>query len=116
MTFATAPELSLFGPTLLKLTSKDTQVRLIVESSGEGSVVAKLGSATLGTKTLRPGNNDLRFSLSAGQLQTLRRTSNTLVLTLTPVSSDGKATGQAVTRNVTVDRPSLKRKVKLKRK
>jgi hypothetical protein len=101
--FWTAPTLSLLGPGLLRLTSTDSQVRLLVQSSGEGSVKAAIGSLSLGTLALRPGGNDLRFTLPAGVLQSLRRALSTgIVLTLTPLAPDGKTTGAAVTRNISV--------------
>jgi hypothetical protein len=98
-----APTLFLFGPELLKLSPTETQIRLIVESNGEGTVQAKLGSVVLGTLPVRGGNNDLRFKLPAGLLSALRRSASTgNVLTLTPVSASGSVTGQAVTRTVSV--------------
>ena len=44
-----APTLFLFGPEILRLSSVDTRLRLIVESGSEGTVQAKLGSVVLGT-------------------------------------------------------------------
>jgi len=108
-----APTLLLFGPEVLRLAAKETQLRLIVQSSGPGSVEAKLGSVVLGTATVRGGNNDLRFKLPAGVLRALRRTASSgNILTLTPVSANGVVTGQAVTRTVSVLSPKLKAKVK----
>jgi hypothetical protein len=100
--FSTAPTLTLFGPQLLKLTAQDTQVRLIVESSSEGSVTASIGSLVLGTAALRPGGNDLRFSLPATLLRSLRRSSGTMVLTLTPLALDGTTAGTAVTTTLSL--------------
>jgi hypothetical protein len=112
------PTLYLFGPELLMLSPTDTQLRLIVESNGQGSVQATLGSVVLGTVTVRGGNNDLRFRLPAGLLRTLRRAAAAgNVLTLTPVSADGSVTGESVTRTVSVPAPAhkvTKRKVKPK--
>jgi hypothetical protein len=98
------PAISIFGPELLKLSADSQQIRLIVESSGEGSVTAALGSAALGSGTLRPGENDLRFAVPKGMLSTLRRSAaaGAIVLTLTPTSFDGKATGPAVTQQVSI--------------
>jgi hypothetical protein len=108
-----APTLFLYGPELLKLSPTDTQLRLIVESNGQGSVQARLGSVALGTLSVRGGNNDLRFKLPPGLLLTLRRAASAgNVLTLTPVSASGSVTGQAVTR--TVSMPAAKHKVKAK--
>ena len=112
-----APTLFLFGPELLRLSTTETQLRLIVQSTGEGSVQAKLGSVVLGTLPVRGGNNDLRFKLPAGLLRALRRTASAgNILTLTPISASGSVTGQAVTRTVSVLAPKLKAKVKQHRK
>jgi hypothetical protein len=95
-----APTLSLFGPQILKLGAGDTQLRLIVESSAQGSVQATLASTSLGKAQIRGGNNDLRFTLPSGLLKTLRRSASAAnVLTLTPSSPSGTV-GQAVTRTV----------------
>jgi hypothetical protein len=91
------PDVALLGPQLLRLDSTDTQLRLTVHSNAEGSMTAKLGSTVLGTVALRPGNNDLRFALP--KLATLRSSSATNVLTLTPVATDG-TTGGPLTRSV----------------
>lgn len=106
-----APEISLFGPLLLKVSAASPTLRLIVESSGEGKVHATLGTLDLGTPALRPGNNDLRFTLPKSALASLRRRLSAAgnVLTLTPVSSSGAATGAAVTRTVTVTVPAHKK-------
>jgi hypothetical protein len=111
-----APTLFLFGPELLRLSPTETQLRLIVESNGQGSVQAKLGSIVLGTLPVRGGNNDLRFKLPAGVLRALRRSASAgNVLTLTPISASGSVTGQAVTRTVSV-LGAAKHKVKAKQR
>jgi hypothetical protein len=98
-----APTLFLFGPEILSVTPQDTQLRLIVESNGSGSVQIKLGSVVLGTVPVRGGNNDLRVKLPSGLLRALRRAASASnVLTLTPTSPNGTTTGQAVTRTVSV--------------
>jgi hypothetical protein len=95
-----APTLTLFGPQVLKVGAGDTQLRLIVESTGQGSVQATLGATALGKLAIRAGNNDLRFTLPTSLLKTLRRAASAAnVLTLTPSSPSGLA-GQAVTRTV----------------
>jgi hypothetical protein len=98
------PAISVFGPELLTLAAGATQIRLIIESSGEGSVAASIGSVSLGSGTLRPGGNDLRFTLPAGTLATLRSTmaAGPMILSLTPTSSDGKATGPAVKQQLSI--------------
>jgi len=112
---AVAPTVDLFGPEVLRLSAQETKLRLIVQSSGPGTVQAKLGSTTLGTVKVRGGNNDLRFSLPANLLRALRRAAATSnVLTLTPLSTDGSATGTAVTLTVRVDPPAAKVKLKAK--
>jgi hypothetical protein len=118
-----SPAISVFGPQLLKLSATATQIRLIVESSGEGSVKATLGSLSLGSSTIRPGENDLRFSVPKSALLSLRRSADaTSLLTLTPVSADGSQTGTAVTRQVSiapakpVAKPAPKAKPKTKAK
>jgi hypothetical protein len=112
-----APTLFLYGPELLKLSATDTQLRLIVESNGQGSVQARLGSVALGTLSVRGGNNDLRFKLPAGLLRALRRAASAgNMLTLTPVSASGSVTGQAVTRTVSMLTAKHKVKAKLHRK
>jgi hypothetical protein len=98
-----APTLTLFGPEILKISSTETLLRLIVESTGPGTVQATLGSATLGTLKVRGGNNDLRFKLPGALLKTLRRAAAAgNVLTLTPTAPNGTTVGQAVTRTVQV--------------
>ena len=104
-----APTLFLFGPEILRLTSVDTLLRLIVESGSEGTVQAKLGSVVLGTASIRAGNNDVRFKLPAGMLRALRRSASAgNILTLTPFSPNGTTMGQAVTRTVSVLAPKVK--------
>jgi hypothetical protein len=101
--FSTAPDLSLFGPQLIRLTTKDTRLRLIVESSGEGSLTASIGTLVLGTRAVTAGGNDLKFALPQSLVRrALRRTTAALVLTITPRAPDGKTTGDAVTRNVSI--------------
>jgi hypothetical protein len=117
-----APAISVFGPELIALSPADRQLRLIVESSGEGLLQAALGSVALGNATLRPGNNDVRFTVPQSLLSSLRRSATAAnILTLTPVSTSGAATGQPVTRTVslapaTTPKPAVKAKPKLLKK
>jgi hypothetical protein len=98
-----APLIDVFGPELLKLSATDPTIRLIVSSSGVGSVNATLGTRTLGSRPLRAGNNDLRFVVPKGLLTTLRRAASAgHILTLTPMSTSGAVAGQPVTRHVTI--------------
>jgi hypothetical protein len=104
-----APTLLLFGPEILRLSSVDTRLRLIVESGSQGTVQAKIGSIVLGTLPIRAGNNDLRFKLPSGMLHRLRRAAAAgNILTLTPVSPNGTTIGQAVTRSISVLAPKAK--------
>jgi hypothetical protein len=104
-----APTLVLFGPEILRLSSVDTRLRLIVESGSQGTVQAKIGSIVLGTLPIRAGNNDLRFKLPSGMLHRLRRAAAAgNILTLTPVSPNGTTIGQAVTRSISVLAPKAK--------
>ena len=101
-----APTLTLFGPEILKLSPTQTQLRLIVESSGQGSVRGRLGSVDLGAVAIRGGNNDVRFKLPKTALASLRRSAAVAnVLTLTPVSATGGATGTPVTRTIRIAPP-----------
>jgi len=97
------PSIDVFGPELLKLSATDTTIRLIVESSGPGTLTATLGSIVLGTGSLRSGNNDLRFAVPKGMLTSLRRSAAAAnVLTLTPVAPSGDATGSPVMLHVAI--------------
>lgn len=96
------PAIAVYGPLLLRVSPKAPTLRLIVQSSGDGRLAARLGSLDLGTPTLRAGNNDLRLKLPKSLLSALRRSSATQnVLTLTPLSPSGAA-GEAVTRRVSL--------------
>jgi len=106
-----APSLDLFGPEVLSLSPSETQLRLIVESNGPGTVKAALGATVLGTVTIRGGANDLRFKLPVSLLKSLRRAAGSNRLTLTPSSPSG-VVGQAVTRTVQVLQPKPKKTAK----
>jgi hypothetical protein len=108
------PQISVFGPELLHLAAATPTVRLIVQSTGDGILRASLGSQTLGNATVRAGNNDVRWTVPKSLLDGLRRSTaaGTNVLTLTPVSPSGAATGKTVTRVVTVAQPVVKKPVK----
>jgi hypothetical protein len=97
------PSIDVFGPELLQLSASDPTIRLIVQSSGPGMLTATLGSTVLGTGSLRSGNNDLRFAVPKGMLTSLRRSAaDANVLTLTPTSSTGTATGAPVMLHVAI--------------
>jgi hypothetical protein len=98
-----APSIDVFGPELLTLSVSAPTIRLIVDSSGPGTVTATLGATTLGTGTLRAGNNDLRFTVPKDMLASFRRAAaNGNVLTLTPMSPSGASAGLPVTRQVVI--------------
>jgi len=98
-----APTIDVFGPELLTLSVSAPTIRLIVDSSGPGTVTATLGATTLGTGTLRAGNNDLRFTVPKDMLASFRRAAaNGNVLTLTPLSPSGTSAGLPVTRQVVI--------------
>jgi hypothetical protein len=98
-----APTIEVFGPQLLALSATATQIRLIVNASGEGLVSATLGSLALGTAALRAGNNDVRFTVPKGTLSAVRRSAGpSNLLTLTPTAPNGTATGVPVTRTISV--------------
>lgn len=112
-----APSIDVFGPELLKLDATSPTIRLIVESSGPGTVNAALGTVALGSGSLRAGNNDLRFSVPKAMLASLRRSASAAnVLTLTPLSPSGAAAGTAVTRQVVIAPAKVKATTKAKAK
>jgi hypothetical protein len=97
------PSIDVFGPELLQLSATAPTIRLIVESSGPGLLNATLGAAALGGRSLRSGNNELRFTVPKGMLTSLRRSASAAnVLTLTPASSTGGATGAPVMLHVVI--------------
>jgi hypothetical protein len=113
-----APTIAVFGPQLLKLSATTSQIRLIVNASGQGIVSAMLGSLALGEANLRAGNNDVRFTVPKGTLATLRRSAAASnVLTLTPAAATGTATGPSVTRTISVIpvKPTVVKKVLAKK-
>jgi hypothetical protein len=107
----TAPTISLFGPLLLTVPAAAPVLRLIVESSDAGKLHGTLGGIDLGTRSLRAGNNDVRFTIPPSLLSALRRssTARASVLSLTPLSSSGANAGKPVTRQVAVTRAIPKR-------
>src|SRR4051794_32577654 len=68
---AVAPTVLALGPELLRVTGGTPVVRLILQSSGEGKVLATLGSVALGSTSIRPGMNDVRFGLPKALLAQL---------------------------------------------
>jgi hypothetical protein len=103
-TSAVPPTLTIHAPELLRVSAKDRKLRLVVFSNGSGVLRATLGSLQLGTSTLRVGNNDVRYTLPASLVKSLRKTSGNKVLRLTSFSPQGTE-GTTVTRRVVVQVP-----------
>jgi hypothetical protein len=93
-----APSIALYGPETLRVSKKTRVVRIVVFSSGAGQLEAKLGASGLGLRSLRAGNNDLRFTLP---VSAVRRLAATGKLTLTSISSSGER-GTSVTRGLLI--------------
>jgi hypothetical protein len=111
-----APTIEVFGPQLLTLSASDSQIRLIVNASGQGLLSAALGPLSLGTLSLRAGNNDLRFALPKGTLAAVRRSASpSNVLTLTPTATNGTAIGTAVRRTVSIEPAKATKKAPAKK-
>jgi hypothetical protein len=94
------PDIAVVGPELIRVAANATKLHVVVQSSGEGSMTVKFGSLSLGTVALRPGTNNLYFTLPLAPLAQSRRQLATNILTLTPTSADGKTSGSAVTQRV----------------
>jgi hypothetical protein len=98
-----APSIDVFGPLVLQVPASSPVLRLIVQSSGDGVLLAYLGTVSLGTPTLRAGNNDVRFTVPKTLLTRLRRSASAAsLLTLVPRSVSGASFGTTVSRQVTV--------------
>jgi hypothetical protein len=104
-----APSITVFGAEVVQVSTVDRMVRLIVFSTGNGSLQASTGTKNLGTYQLRAGNNDVRFKLPQSVVNALRKpaatqgTSSSL-LTLKCLSPAG-VTGVTVARKLTVFEP-----------
>jgi hypothetical protein len=90
------PSIAVYGPETLRVSKKRRVLRLVVFSSGTGKLNAQLGSLSLGTRALRTGNNDLRFTLPRSVTRSLAATNR---LTFTSVSTNGTR-GATVTRKL----------------
>jgi hypothetical protein len=90
------PSIAVYGPETLRVSKKRRVVRLVVFASGTGRLDARLGSLSLGTRVLRTGNNDLRFTLPRSVTRSLAATSQ---LTFTSVATNGTL-GATVTRKL----------------
>ena len=91
-----APEIALYGPETLRVSRKKRVLRLVVFSSGDGKLDTQLGALGLGMRTLRTGNNDLRFTLPKTALRSLSATSTLTVTSLSP----GGTRGASVSRKL----------------
>jgi hypothetical protein len=90
------PSIAVYGPETLRVSKKRRVVRLVVFASGTGQLDAELGGLSLGSRVLRTGNNDLRFTLPRSVTRSLAATSR---LTLTSVATNGTR-GATVTRKL----------------
>jgi hypothetical protein len=104
-----APKLTLHAPELLRVSARDRVLRFVVYSTGEGALEATLGGTPLGEKSLRTGNNDVRFVLPATVFAGLRKPAASNVLRLTSFSPSG-AEGATITRAVAVQKATKKSK------
>jgi len=103
-----APTVMIAGAVSITLSPKSRVVRFLVVSSGEGRLHGMIGGADLGSPALRAGNNDIRFTVPVGMLQSLRRSAANDLLTLTAISPQGTETGASVTRRIVVAKPPRK--------
>ena len=90
------PSIAVYGPETLRVSKKKRVVRLVVFSSGTGKLDGRLGSLSLGTRVLRTGNNDLRFTVPSSVTRSLAATTR---LTFTSVATNGTR-GATVTRKL----------------
>jgi hypothetical protein len=90
------PSIAVYGPETLRVSKKKRVVRLVVFSSGAGKLDGRLGSLSLGSRVLRTGNNDLRFTVPRSVTRSLAATTR---LTFTSVSTNGTR-GATVTRKL----------------
>jgi hypothetical protein len=109
-----APTIFVYGAELIRVSTVDRMIRLIVFSSGEGSLQASAGTTNLGTFQLRAGNNDVRFKLPQSLVDTLRkpaskRDASSSVLTLKCLSPAGVA-GVTIARKLTLVKPAAPKK------
>jgi hypothetical protein len=95
-----APDLTMYAPELIRVSSKTRLLRFVVFSGGSGTLKATIGSRWLGSSNLHAGNNDIRFTLPSQLLRTLKKTSTpSNVLTVTSFSPAGSQ-GESITRRV----------------
>jgi hypothetical protein len=106
-----APAIKVYGAQLVRVSPKNRAVRFIVFSSGGGLLRGALGKTGLGTRSLRAGNNEIRFVIPAKTFKALRSTqaksASKWLLTLTSLSTTGKK-GASVTRRVVVTKATAR--------
>lgn len=104
-----APTLTMYAPEVLRVNARDRALRFAVFSSSSGKLRATLRSITLGTMTLRAGNNDVRFTLPKSLVSGLRKTRSNNVLSVTSLSPQGTQ-GGTITRRVVIHAAPKKRR------
>ena len=102
------PTILVYGAQIVRVSTADRMVRLIVFSTGDGQLQASAGKTNLGTYQLRAGNNDVRFKLPQSIVNALRKpagkTAAASVLTLKFLSPAG-VVGTTVSRKLTLVKP-----------
>ena len=107
-----APSIRFYGAQLVRVSSADRLVRLILFASGDGKLQVALGGKVLGVHTLRAGNNQIKFRLPASTVKSLRSTAgkraSASLLTLTSLSTTGTK-GASINRKVVITKPPTRR-------
>ena len=67
------PTIFVYGAQIVRVSTADRMVRLIVFSTGDGQLQARPATKNLGTYQLRAGNNDMRFKLPQSIVNALRK-------------------------------------------
>ncbi len=102
------PTIVVYGAQIVRVSTVDRMVRLIVFSSGDGQLQASAGTTNLGTYKLRAGNNDVRFKLPQSIVNALRKPAGQAAsasqLTLKFLSPAGAA-GVTVSRKLSLVKP-----------
>ena len=90
------PSIAVYGPETLRVSKRKRVVRLVVFASGTGRLDGRLGGLSLGTRVLRTGNNDLRFTIPRSAMRSLAAATR---LTFTSIATNGTR-GATVTRKL----------------
>ena len=113
------PTIVVYGAQIVRVSTADRMVRLIVFSTGDGQLQASAGNTNLGTYQLRAGNNDVRFKLPQSIVNALRKpagqTVGASVLTLKFLSPAG-VVGTTVSRKLSLVKPPPPKKKPPKKK